>query len=244
MMKSKTVNFAVKVIFSYTDQVKEFNNFPVEIVYEDNPIFYFNDFVNNLSKNVNVENKVVSYYDQDLRYFVYCGIFPFKAQIIIPYDEEKMNNIEEPYSILIKIREIQTQLNLLKMELIEENHDNLDEQNQNMHINEKSKRSKERKIGYIIEKVFLWRKLYSGFIDDNGNMVKLTLEEAAERVGISKKSLDDYLIQLRIGKQNGFNFNEHKNDKVGVLRAFVKKQKSINENKYLTNHNLELNCDE
>jgi hypothetical protein len=29
----------------------------------------------------------------------------------------------------------------------------------------------------------------------------------------------------RIGKQHGFLFNEHKNDKVGVLRAFVKKHK-------------------
>lgn len=85
----------------------------------------------------------------------------------------------------------------MKMELTEENTDNIDESNQNMFINVKSKRSKERKIGYIIEKVYLWRKLYNGFEDEKGNLVKLTLEEAAEKVGISKKSLDDYLIQLR-----------------------------------------------
>ena len=30
----------------------------------------------------------------------------------------------------------------------------------------------------------------------------------------------------RFGKKFGFNFNEHKNDKVGVLRAFVKKNKA------------------
>ena len=85
----------------------------------------------------------------------------------------------------------------MKMELVEENIENLDENNQNIFINSKSKRSKERKIGYIIEKVFLWRKLYNGFEDENGKIIKLTLEEAAEKVGISKKSLDDYLIQLR-----------------------------------------------
>ena len=28
----------------------------------------------------------------------------------------------------------------------------------------------------------------------------------------------------------GFNFNEHKNDKVGILRAFVKKKKPLMEN--------------
>ncbi len=87
--------------------------------------------------------------------------------------------------------------NIMRFELIEDNNENLDESNQNQFINHKSKRSKERKIGYIIEKVFLWRKLYNGFINEKGEMEKLTLEEAAAKVGISKKSLDDYLIQLR-----------------------------------------------
>ena len=47
----------------------------------------------------------------------------------------------------------------------------------------------------------------------------------AKEVGISKKSLDDYLIQLRIGKMLGFNFNEHQNDKVGILRSYVRKHR-------------------
>jgi len=42
---------------------------------------------------------------------------------------------------------------------------------------------------------------------------------------MSKKSLDDYLLQLRFGKKYGFNFNKHKDDKIGVLRQFVKKFK-------------------
>ena len=80
----------------------------------------------------------------------------------------------------------------------------------------------------------MWRKLYFGYINENGIEIKLSLEEAAEKIGISKKSLDDYLIQLRIGKMFGFNFNEHKNDKVGILRAFVKKNKSYIENKFVS----------
>lgn len=56
---------------------------------------------------------------------------------------------------------------------------------------------------------------------------KLTLEEAATRVGISKKSLDDYLLQLRFGRKFGFNFQEHRDDKVGLLRAYVKKFKNL-----------------
>ena len=88
--------------------------------------------------------------------------------------------------------------NLMRMDFNDEMNIEAEDNNQNIFINQKSKRSKERKIGYIIEKVFLWRKLYNGFIDEKGNLIKLTLEEAADKVGISKKSLDDYLIQLRL----------------------------------------------
>ena len=56
----------------------------------------------------------------------------------------------------------------------------------------------------------------------------ITLEEAAKNIGISKKSLDDYFLQLRNGHLNGFNFNEHKNDKIGILRNWNKKHNSAN----------------
>ena len=42
---------------------------------------------------------------------------------------------------------------------------------------------------------------------------------------ISKKSLDDYLMQLRSAKKFGFDFDRHNNDKVGVIRSFVRKKK-------------------
>jgi len=45
-------------------------------------------------------------------------------------------------------------------------------------------------------------------------------------VGVSKKSLDDYLLQLRFGKKFGFDFQKHKDDKVGILRSYVKKEKT------------------
>ena len=62
----------------------------------------------------------------------------------------------------------------------------------------KQKRTKERKIGEILNKVCLWRKLYNGYTDPiTGETIKMSLEDAAHRVGISKKSLDDYLLQIR-----------------------------------------------
>lgn len=92
------------------------------------------------------------------------------------------------------------------------------------------KRTKERKIGYIIEKVNQWRRLYNGFYNEEGKFIKHTLDDAAKLINISKKSLDDYLLQLRLGRKFGFNFNGNKDNKVGVLRSFVKKNRFKNEN--------------
>lgn len=78
----------------------------------------------------------------------------------------------------------------------------------------------------LLNKVSEWRKLYNG-TEIEGEIVKKSLEEAAKLVNISKKSLDDYLLQLRNGRKYGFNFNEHKDDKIGILRAFNRKHKMI-----------------
>jgi hypothetical protein len=53
-------------------------------------------------------------------------------------------------------------------------------------------------------------------------MKRLSLEDAATQVGVSKKSLDDYLSQIRLGRQYGYDFNKNKSQKVGELRTFVR----------------------
>eukprot|EP00826_Nyctotherus_ovalis_P065189 TRINITY_DN9578_c0_g2_i5.p3 TRINITY_DN9578_c0_g2~~TRINITY_DN9578_c0_g2_i5.p3 ORF type:complete len:103 (-),score=37.85 TRINITY_DN9578_c0_g2_i5:94-402(-) len=62
-------------------------------------------------------------------------------------------------------------------------------------------------------------------MDGNGDSVRYSLEEAAEKVGISKKSLDDYMLQLKLGRKYGFNFQENKDKNVGVLRTFIKERR-------------------
>ena len=57
----------------------------------------------------------------------------------------------------------------------------------------------------------------------------MTVEDAAVKVGVSKKSLDDYLLQLRKGQKSGFDFEQHKDDNVGVLRQHNKKVKEEKE---------------
>ena len=81
----------------------------------------------------------------------------------------------------------------------------------------------------MIDKVKTWRRLFNGTHDLlTGNLIRYSLEDAAHRVGLSKKSLDDYLLQIRFAKRLGFDFEKHKHDNIGVLRQFVKKMKDQN----------------
>ena len=59
-------------------------------------------------------------------------------------------------------------------------------------------REKERKIGTIVDKVREWRSYYNGRETESG-VVKLNLEEASRLVKMPKKSLDDYLLQIKMG---------------------------------------------
>ena len=89
-------------------------------------------------------------------------------------------------------------------------------------------RTKERTVREIIEKVMVWRKLYNGITipnpdaDGKTQLCRYSLEDAAAMVGVSKKSLDDYLLQLRAGRIYGFDFVKNGDQKVGILRHFVK----------------------
>ena len=51
---------------------------------------------------------------------------------------------------------------------------------------------------------------------------RLNLQDAAKLVGISKKSLDDYYCQLRLGELYHFDYVSNFNEKMGVLRTYVK----------------------
>lgn len=61
----------------------------------------------------------------------------------------------------------------------------------------------------------LWRQLHEG-------EEKLNLDVAAQRVGIARKTLDDYHLQLRRARRLGFDFEKNKFAKMGFLRKFVK----------------------
>lgn len=60
---------------------------------------------------------------------------------------------------------------------------------------------------------------------------RLNLQDAAKMVGISKKSLDDYYCQLRLGELYNFNFHDNLSEKMGALRSYVKNYRPERENK-------------
>lgn len=143
---------------------------------------------------------------------------------IINYLDKKMLNVNNKTDEIKELDE-----NDEESELNESNKGNGSE-NTVQNFFESEARRRERRIGYIIEKVHAWRKLYNGFYNENGEHTRYSLDSAAELLGISKKSLDDYLLQIRLGRKFGFDFNKYRNERVGNLREFVKKHRNKDNN--------------
>lgn len=162
-----------------------------------------------------LEGALVSYKSVKEDVYVYCGSDPLPESAHVPR-EELAGQGEEEEDRRPRV-ELRLKAGLRATAALEEG--------PGEGADAGKRRTKERKIGFIIERVSLWRKLYNGVPDGSNNIVRYSLEEAAQKVGISKKSLDDYLLQLRFGRKFGFDFNIHRDAKVGVLRAFVKKHK-------------------
>ncbi|CAG9312445.1 unnamed protein product [Blepharisma stoltei] len=168
-----------------------------------------------------LENAIIWYFSPTARLNVYCGSHPVPFSIAIPLFELRDG------SLLLICRGIAKNEFGPTLNMVSHADTRMKQEHDNFNNHSASRRTKERKIGYIIDKVSKWRRLYNGITDENGDFVKMTLENAANKVKISKKSLDDYLLQLRIAKRFGFNFQEHRDDKVGILRAYVKKFKNL-----------------
>lgn len=139
------------------------------------------------------DNRIVSYWSKLNQAFVNIGNYwlerPNHAHKDIPdakYTMLKMNDIIQDDIIQIKLRE----------RAKGEHSDALI--NGQAELSKGSRRTKERKIGEVILAVKKWRELYTvGEKQPEGGFKTLSLEDAALKVGISKKSLDDYFLQLK-----------------------------------------------
>ena len=219
------------------NKLNQFNNIesPVE--------FYIK--LNDLSKSLfklgfPVIGSIFNIFINSISNFIYFGTEPFDNNTFL------YSNMLEPNTNIIKIKLI----NYLQKRMLDGYINNIeyyieDKKSSSSLFNLPEKKINKRKIrifynkidsikrkrtiGYIIEKVYSWRKLYNGFKNENNKFIKYSLEKAAKIVGLSKKSLDDYLSQLRLGRKYGFNFDENKEENVGVLRDYIngKKKRKI-----------------
>ena len=229
-----TIKLKVILTYSYQKDYFEFN-FPIKIFYNkerDKFQFLFNDIIDLIYSYANDksiflnENYLISYSTNNLDDNTFYFISKF------PLDENIKYNIDVPLDgiIYIKLRKKISKIKSLRYEIFEdENEEEIDEAEEkdkneesfedNKNKKKDCKRSKEKRIGFIVKKVFEWKGLRKL------SKRKMSLQEAAQNVNMSKKTLDEYYNQIKEGKKFGFDFNRYKRDKVNVLRGFVKKKK-------------------
>lgn len=236
----------INLIYSYKLKENEFHSIDIDTTEDDNVIYSHNEndssieinltvIIDKLSKLVELDNMGISFLDTEINHFVFYGVykkdFNYHKLFFIPRKFTlSQKGKKRKIFLTLKLRQSVYDENetMLQGRYIEEHNEIIADKRMLNYANQniKSKRGKERKISEIIFHVYAWRRLYYGIKKENGEIIKMSLDDAAKIIGISKKSLDDYLIQLRIGKTFGFDFNEHKDDKVGVLRNFVKANKA------------------
>lgn len=175
-----------------------------------------NDIASQL-KNIGypVTGALISIYINKVEDYVFIGAEPLDQNYYLDPKDVDMSCIK------LKI------VSYIEDKLVKKTEKQLFDRKDTFNKKPKDKRTKERRIGFIVEKVNAWRKLYNGFYNENGEHTRYSLDQAAKMIDISKKSLDDYLLQLRLGRKYGFDFNLNKNNKVGVLRSFVKMHRGM-----------------
>ena len=221
-------------VFNYIDNISTFNESEVisglQIIQnEDNQIKFIDITAKLKLLGYPVTSSLISIYNMKIDDYIYLGADPIDSNLFLDIKEfENINLLKiKIVSFFDEKQIINPKNSAIQLEVNQINSKNSKNPGNNTKNPDKkaNKRTKERKIGYIIEKVNAWRKYYNGYYDENGNFTKFSLDDAATKIDISKKSLDDYLLQLRLGRKYGFDFNLHRNDKVGILRAFVKENR-------------------
>ena len=166
------------------------------------------------SHGLNFKSSMILYYSNKEKSFCLCG------------------SAKDADTCFLPLSELNGELILKYRNMINNNPNKLNDPTNILEDN--NKKLKERKIREVIEKVIEWRRLYSTKVKDDGSKLKYNLEEAADIVGISKKTLDDYLLQIRAGYKYNFDFNMYSEAKIGLLRSYVKLSKSKRKSSILT----------
>ena len=206
-----------KIIYNQEQNVEQFClNDIIDLIYSysnDKTIFLNNNY--SISYYTNDENDEK---EEDIKTYCFIGNYPLDKNI------NYCINIPSDGVLYLKFRKRISKEKSLRYDIFEEENEEeieeVAEQNKStaqLNYNVESKRANEKRIGFVVKKVFQWK----GFRKYTDN--KMSLIEAARNVGLSKKTLDEYLNQIKEGKRYNFDFNKHKKDKVNILRGYVKK---------------------
>mmetsp|Transcript_40603 Transcript_40603/g.46627 ORF Transcript_40603/g.46627 Transcript_40603/m.46627 type:complete len:352 (+) Transcript_40603:2051-3106(+) len=211
MTASDPVSTKIEVIVVFSNEDKELVQNVNATLNSNNEILVSSVMGDLKVKGYAIDGLLIAYFCEEREIYVHIGRDPLPEEATIPITEKKR--------ISLRFRQDS------------ESHNSADRifsmGNSKQTV---SVRSKERKISEILEKVAQWRRLYGGVRSKEGEVVQYSLEDAAKHVGISKKSLDDYLLQIKLGKKYGFDFNANKDRGVGTLRSFVKKHRKLSGN--------------
>ena len=177
------------------------------------------------SRGFEVAGLRVEYWSELMHTFVTCGVDPLPVSVVVPEFELKGR------LVLRFVQPDWTDASHLPSTYLQEaaayrRYPEI-EPDQSFPV-----KKKERIIGHVLERVTKWREIVKESkrrrdADASYPEERQTLEEAAKAVGIAKKSLDDYLLMIRFGRKFGFNFEAHCDERVGVLRNYVKTHKEI-----------------
>lgn len=175
-------------------------NAPVELTKDGNIIIAY---ITTVLKTMGykLDNAEVWFYSTDYKDYVYCGREPI-SRVVLAQQTDLENNC-----IRLKVRV--DKISLLGME------ESKSKEGKN------NTKAKERELAVIIRKVKKWRDLYRGYQGKDGRRINYSLDDAAKMVNLPKKTLDDYLQQLKQGKKYGFDFHDNQHKKIGVLRDFI-----------------------
>ena len=168
----------------------------------------------------NLDESEIWFYTNDYQEYVYCETDPISRVIIAKQTDLNENTIKLRADLTTRESKVFEMDDKIEEDTKGDKKD-IDAKGDDSKIS----RVKERELAVIIHKVKKWRDLYRGYIGQDGKRIKYSLEDAAKQVHLPKKTLDDYLQQLKMGKRYGFDFNANKSQKIGTLREFVKTHK-------------------
>ena len=161
-------------------------------------------------KNLALSNSLIYYVTKD-EHHINCWYDPVPEHIVIPVNDAMPSREGQNDCVTLYIRKL------------EENQDTTSEESSPTRATaRKPKRAPERTIKEVKVKVEQWKAECKQLKEQNP-MMKRVAEKAAETVGIPKKSLDDYMHQLKMGQLHNFEFFKNEDTKIGVLRQFNKR---------------------